>query len=273
MTFSSKLFGNVSLVLTLFGALAGGLSAGTRSSLSDLDIETAEAKMTLEKVLAENVRLKEEAQRLQEKLTVAEANAARMTESLALATSEAEVFRRQSGELKLRLEALGISGGSGSANKVEQRLLNAVSDLRNAEQERRRLHEALTALSEASIRFSKTSGSADAEARRGLDQQLRKAGEALGTANAAPATPMAATLTDGMIINISEELALFVANIGAKHGVTAGMPFQVLRNNQVIGGVRVVEVREKIAGAVIEYLSSEKEKIRVGDRLKVAARQ
>ncbi len=51
------------------------------------------------------------------------------------------------------------------------------------------------------------------------------------------------------------------------------MPFQVLRDNHIIGSVRVVEVREKIAGAIIENLSSEKDHIKVGDHLKIAARQ
>ncbi len=51
------------------------------------------------------------------------------------------------------------------------------------------------------------------------------------------------------------------------------MPFQVIRGEKLIGTVRVVDVRENIAGAVIQNLSSEKERIKVGDRLKVDARQ
>ena len=51
------------------------------------------------------------------------------------------------------------------------------------------------------------------------------------------------------------------------------MPFKVLRGDRVIGTVRVVDVRERIAGAVIQDLSSDKEKIKQGDRLKVDAQQ
>src|SRR3954464_6103829 len=104
MAFSPKTIGRLFAVFALFGALAGGQTAGTKSSLSDLDIEKAEARMTLEKVLTENERLKNEVQRLLEKFALIEATTARSTESLALATGEAEVFRRQAGELKLRLE-------------------------------------------------------------------------------------------------------------------------------------------------------------------------
>src|SRR5437016_5452548 len=107
MVLSPKKLGSLFLVCALSGALVAGPTGG-KSSLSDSDIETAEAKMTLEKVLAENAHLKDEAQRLQEKLTLQQATTARLTESIALANSESEIFRRQAGELKLRLEALGI---------------------------------------------------------------------------------------------------------------------------------------------------------------------
>jgi hypothetical protein len=50
------------------------------------------------------------------------------------------------------------------------------------------------------------------------------------------------------------------------------MPFRIVRGNNVIGNVQVVEVREKIAGAVIQHLSFEREQIKVGDRLVVDAR-
>jgi hypothetical protein len=49
------------------------------------------------------------------------------------------------------------------------------------------------------------------------------------------------------------------------------MPFQVIRADREVGVVRIVDVREKIAGAVVQNLSSEKDRIQVGDRLKVAA--
>jgi len=274
MTFSNFKPGKMLAVCALFGALAGGLNAGPRSSLSDLDIETAEARLTLEKVLAENTRLKEEVRVLEEKLALGQATAARMTESLALAAGESEVFRRQAGELKLRLEALGIEGGSSATSKVEQRFITALNDLRQADQDRAKLREALAGLSVSAASFAKAKAP-DADLRKALDQQIRRANEALGDSSpkAANATASAATLTDAMVISISDELALVVANIGTKQGVAAGMPFQVLRENHLIGTIRVVDVRERIAGAIVENLSSEKDRIKVGDRVKIAARQ
>ena len=67
------------LLLALSGALAGGPPARPGSSLSDLDLETAEARLTLENLLQENQQLKDENARLKEKLVVSEASAAQLS--------------------------------------------------------------------------------------------------------------------------------------------------------------------------------------------------
>jgi hypothetical protein len=272
MAFSPKTLGCLFAVLALFGVLAGGQPAGTKSSLSDSDIEKAEARMTLENALRENTRLKNEAQLLQEKFTLMEATARRNTQGLALALAEAEVNRRAAGEYRLRLEALGVEGGSGATSKIEQRLLTAASDLRVAERDRAQLREALSGLSEAAKRFSQKATTPDAEAKRAFDEQLKEAARmlAVSSTSATQAVAPPGTLTDSKVISISDELALVVVNAGSRQGVTAGMQFQVTRDNHIIGSVRVVDVREKIAGAIIESLSSEKDRVRVGDRVKVS---
>ena len=80
-----------------------------------------------------------------------------------------------------------------------------------------------------------------------------------------------AALTDGKVISVTEEFALVVANLGREHGVKLGMPFQIWRGEERIGLVRVVDVRDKISGAVIQDLNGKKTKIQAGDRLKVDA--
>jgi hypothetical protein len=260
--------------LTLSGALVGGQSAFPGSSLSDSDLESAENKLTLENTLRENRRLKEEAVVLQEKLAVSEASAARLTESVAMANGEAGVFRKQVADLKLRLEALGVGASTGSASKLEERLLEAVSGYRHAEEERLKLFEDLKGLHEAAADFALKTSDTDPETRLLLEAQLRRAKDLLGTAAPnPPGSPAAPSLTDGTVIGIKEEFGLIVANLGEKQGVAVGMPFQVLRQDHIIGTVRVIEVRDKIAGAIIQDLSSEKDKIKVGDHLKIAARQ
>lgn len=248
--------------------LAGTLAAEQpNSSLSNLDIEFTEAKVTLQAVSEENAGLREQ-------LALSREQVKSLTESLAIANSEAEVFKRETGELKLRMEALGIDAAGPNKSKLEQRLLQAVSDLKIAQDEKNKLADQLVRLSEAMLRYLKTATSTDADARMALETELRAVNEVLGipSSQAVEAEPASATLTDAMVISVKEELALVVANVGSKQGVQAGMPFKVMRGDDQIALVRVVDVRDKISGAVIQELSSTKEKIKVGDRLRVDAR-
>jgi hypothetical protein len=79
------------------------------------------------------------------------------------------------------------------------------------------------------------------------------------------------SLMDGSVISVKDEWSFLVANIGQKQGVKIGMPLRVLRQNRKIATVRVIDVRQRICGAVIQEMDS-KEKIKVGDRLEVDAR-
>jgi hypothetical protein len=72
---------------------------------------------------------------------------------------------------------------------------------------------------------------------------------------------------------VKEEWSLVVGNMGEQQGVKMGMPLRVMRNDKVIARLRVVDVRQKICGAVIQEMDSKKEQIKVGDRLQVDARQ
>ncbi len=198
-----------------------------------------------------------------------------LTESMAVANSEAEVFRRESGELKLRLEALGIDGAGSDESKLQQRLLKAVSDLRLATQQNAALTDNLLGLCEALVPFLKAASIDDVQARMDVESQVRAAYATLGDTpvGAQPATAAAATLTDAMVISVKEDLSLVVANVGSRHGVRMGMPFQVWRKDSRIALVRVVDVRDRICGAVIQDLDLSEGQINVGDRLKVDARQ
>ena len=78
---------------------------------------------------------------------------------------------------------------------------------------------------------------------------------------------------DGSVISVKDEWSLVVGNLGEKQGVKIGMPLRVVRNGKTIATLRVVDVRQKICGAVIQEMDSKKEKIKVGDRLQADARQ
>jgi hypothetical protein len=116
---------------------------------------------------------------------------------------------------------------------------------------------------------------ADPETRLELETQLRAANNALGLVqpNVQEAQPVPATLTDAIAISVRDDLSLVVANVGSIHGVKLGMPFRVWRGDREIGLVRIVDVREKISGAVIQALGSDTDTVKLGDRLRVDAQK
>ncbi len=238
------------------------------SSLSDQEIEFTAAKLTLQSATSENSRL-------QSQLKTAQEQVKSLTQSLALAASESEVFRREATDLRLKMEALGLDSANPDRSKLEQRLLKAVRDLQIERSNRDHLSEVIVKLCDAVIRFLKTAESNDAAARGDVEAQMRAASEALGItgSHVVDANAVSATVNDGMVISFKDDLALVVANIGSKQGVKLGMPFQVWRSDKMIALVRVVDVRDNISGAVVQNLVSNKEPIKVGDLLRVDAQQ
>ena len=255
-------------VIGLCLMLVFGPAAQSAGSFSDLDIEYSELKVTLDKVLGENKQLRDSLAETQRTLT-------EMRKNLTVSNGETAVFQHQSMQMKLRMDALGIDSVTGNGEKLEQRLLSAVNDLRTSTAEKKNLSEALVRLVEAASLYAKTATGASPQSRLTLETEIRGANALLGvsSSNAVEAPAAVATMTDGTVIGVKADLALVVMNLGSKQGVKVGTPFQIVRNDKLIGSVRVVDVREKIAGAVIQNLSSEKDQIKVGDRLKVDAQQ
>jgi len=249
-----------------FGSI--GAQAGDRSSLTDLDIEYTEAKVALDGSERQNAALRQQAAVAQEQVDA-------LTDGLALANSESEVFKRETGDLKLRLEALGLDAASPDKALLEQRLLKAVGDLKIVEDQKDKLSDQLIRINEAILRYVKNASSVDGDARMALEAEMRSSTELLGLTSslqpAANTADSAGSLMDARVISVKEELALVVANLGREQGAKIGMPFQVWRDGRKIGIVRVVDVREAISGAVIQSLDPS-EKVKVGDTLRVDAR-
>lgn len=287
--------GRFALAGCLWITLAGAASAQSRSSLTDRDSGSA-AKVA----------------RLNEQLLLARESIRSLTESLALANSEAEAFKRQAEDLQAKFDALAPAAGA-NADK-EQRLLSTVNELTRQQKENAILLDRMLALTESVQIFLKSVESADngdreafekelkrktadksdpaaqaeakslleittraktaqAEARAALETQLRSADRLLGAGGASEPDPSGATLTDASVVEVKQEFALVVANIGREAGVRTGMPFQVWRGNRRIGEVRVIDVRDRISGAIVQNLVSEEDPIQIGDRLRVDARR
>jgi len=253
-------------LIVLFGSAlsAGELAAQGNSSLSESRKEDAGAPATAGKPLAENEELRRQ-------LAVQHESVKTLTDSLAESNAEAELFRRKYSDLQLRMEALGLDSASKDRAKLEQRLLNAVSDLQLMQKERAQYRDQMLRLTEAMLQLLKTSTGADPKARAEVEAQLRSTNELVAKA-AAPNEP-SPTLMDGSVVSVKDEWSLVVGNLGEKQGVKIGMPLRVVRDGRVIATLRVVDVRQRICGAVIQEMDSGKDKIKVGDRLQADARQ
>jgi hypothetical protein len=257
--FKSEILNLKSAVMILVGCvtLARGLAAEGNGSLSDSKNES----VTAGALLAQQEELRRQ-------LSLSQETVKTLTTSLAESNAEAELFRRKFADLQLRMEALGLASASKDRAKLEQRLLTAVSDLQLAQKERDQYRDQMMQLSETMLRYLKTAEGGDGQARMDVEAQLRGMNALVDKST--KGEPQNGSLLDGSVISVKEEWSFVVGNFGAREGVKIGMPLRVKRGDDVVAKLRVVDVRERICGAVIQ--ESGKEKIKVGDRLEVDAR-
>jgi len=257
--------------------LAQWLAAEGNSSLSESKIENARAsdsaaantgptrlpsEVTATGLLHEN-------EDLQRQLSIAQESLKALTSSLAESNAEAELFRRKYSDLQLQMEALGLASASKDRSKLEQRLLAAVSDLQLAQKERDEYRDQMLRLDEAVLCYLKTSQNADPKARMDVEAQLRGIDKLVTRSNSSGVPEPG--LMDGNVISVKDEWSFVVGNLGEKQGVKIGMPMRVMHGDKRVATLRVVDVRQKICGAVIQEMDSKRETIKVGDRLQVDA--
>ena len=191
----------------------------------------------------------------------------------ATSTAEAEIFKRQVQELALRMEALGTS--TADPSKLEQRLLQAVHDLQISERSRKALNTQLVRMAELAQTYL---DKPDTESKLVFQTELRSAEEILVKAAVGDfaalerkATEPVADLQNGKVSAVKPELGCVIINLGTRHGVKAGMPFQVRRASKLVATLRVVDARQGFAGTVIQNLVSDKDPILLGDTVRVDA--
>ena len=243
--------------------LAQGLAAEGNSSLSESKVDIAAHIATAEPLLEQNEQLRRQ-------LSVAQESLKALTTSLAESNAAAEELRRKYSDLELRMEALGLASANKDRAKLEQRLLAAVSDLQLAQKEREEYRDQMLRLNEAVLCYLKTSQAGDAKALMDVEAQMRSINTLLTESSSAPDAPEPSVM-DGTVISVKDEWSFVVGNVGEKQGVKIGMPMRVMRADRRIATLKVIDVRQKICGAVVQEMDSEKEKIRVGDRLQVDA--
>lgn len=115
--------------------------------------------------------------RLNEQLLLVRESVRNLTESLALANSEAEVFKRQAEDLQTKFDALAPAVGHNAG--MEERLLSMVNELGRQQKENALLVERMLALTESVQVFLKSVEAADSGEREAFEKDLaQKAADA-----------------------------------------------------------------------------------------------
>ena len=204
---------------------------------------------------------------LREKIVLSETAIKGLTESLAVANGETELFKRKADALTERAEALGAQSAGNETEALRTRLLAAVRDLRLLQKEKDAAREQLVALTESVMELLRTSDGIDAKVRLKVEESLRSASALVGSEESKISA--SAGLTSGRVVDTKPDLALVVANLGSRQGVKTGMPFQVWRGEKQIASVRVVDVRDAISGAIVQNTVTPADTIRRGDTLRI----
>jgi len=232
-------------------------SAATAAALLGLPVAAAVAQQAGESSAAT----------LREKLILSEAAIKGLTESLAVANGETELFKRKANGLSERVEALGLQATGNEADALRSRLLAAVRDLRLLQKERDATREQIVALTESVMELLKTSEGVDAKSRLRVEENIRSA-TALISGQESNSVPVDG-LTSGHVVDTKPDLSLIVANLGSRQGVKTGMPFQVWRGEKQIASVRVVDVRDTVSGAIVQNTFTPSETVRTGDTIRI----
>lgn len=207
---------------------------------------------------------------LQEKLILSEATTRNLSEALAAANMELEVFKRHLAEANLRLEALGLAfESSDDTNPLEARLLQAIRELRILKENQKKATEQLLLLSETIHVLLKSSEQINPQARLSVETELRKATDILTSQDTTTRQNKSSTLQNARVLDTREDLSLLIIDIGTQHGAKPGMPLRIFQNGQSVGKAMIVDVRDRVSGAVIQNLTNDSMKVTIGDQLKI----
>jgi hypothetical protein len=168
-------------------------------------------------------------------------------------------------------EAMGIDILTGDEQALQQRLVQAVRELYNTERERREAIKTLKDLLDSSLNLVRSGSGYNPQLRAQYEEAHRSAQKLIEGKGNAP-IPIAQSLADAQIVSINADLKTVVINVGSSHGVKVGMPFRVLRDNIVIGSVKILQTRETISAAVIEEVRGE-QVFKLKDRVILATNQ
>ena len=187
-----------------------------------------------------------------------------LTDDLAQANAEAESFRQQWEDLKLRDEALGVEALTVDDQKLEDKVVQAVKELYQTEMKRREALLIMDKLLGSTEQIVKTAPHESPKTRADYEAASRAARDYLAGHDGA-AIPLGVSLADGRIADLNPELNAVILNLGKSQGAKEGMPFVIYQDNVEIGTVKIVLARDLISAALVESVKPNAV-LKVGDR-------
>ena len=195
-----------------------------------------ELRVVVSALASDNQRLKTE---LEQHETVIRL----LTENLAIARTESELFQNKWSDAQLRAQTLGVNFADETVTHAQRQLVESVRALYLAEAERQRLIEQLQRLLDAIQKRGDVSG------------ELARTKALLATseqpASSQTGKTAAGTVESAAVLDVNPNLRLVVLNIGLLQGARVGMPMVVLRGDRVVAELEIVEVRRRICGALV----------------------
>ena len=201
-------------------------------------------------------------------VSVLAANSAKVDE-LAMAQAEAKAYRAAWLELKSRDELLGVAALSPEARDSHDKVARLAGELIRSEKARQEVFEKAKAAVESAVRWAAETDASKKAAARSEFESAKRTLEATMRKNSEPRA-VASGLTDARIVAVDRNQQAVVLNLGSLQGAKEGMPFRILRQDQVIGSCRLIEVREMTSAGLPEQLGQGIQ-IEVGDRVAVLA--
>jgi hypothetical protein len=196
------------------------------------------------------------------------ANTAKVDE-LAMAQAEAKAYREAWLELKRRDELLGVASLSPEARDSHDKVARLAGELIRSEKARQEVFEKAKAAVESAVKWAAETDASKKAAVRSDFESAKRTLEATMKKSSEPRA-MASGLTDAQIVAVDRNQQAVVLNLGSMQGAKEGMPFRILRKDQVIGSCRLIEVREMTSAGLPEQLGQGIQ-IEVGDRVAVLA--
>lgn len=258
--------------LTPLLGIVAVLAMGVAAVAIVLQMQEREKRLARERdlqlSLAENESLKSQMDELQQARTKVEGDLGRLRQELARSQEDVTKAVTQQQMLTRSLEEREqeVSQLKQTMEQAQQQAQQATGQVAQLEAERSALQHQLGELEEAKDQLE-ARFNALAQPEVELGKVVVNGDQPSGASPVRPAGSVAGTSLDGQVVVVNREYDFIVMNIGRNHGLLIGQEFQVVRDNQILGRVKVEKVYDELSAAAI-LPESQKSSIREGDAVR-----